>query len=133
MNQGAISSPLTHALPQRVHPQWSRLQCRYASVVSYRLGRLIRYLQGCSRYLVNYRQRRAQGLPISSAGAESVVGYVIGQCMKRNGHMRWTREGANALLQVRCAVLNGQDIRNFKRWYPPDRRIVGAPTAIAAS
>ncbi len=34
-------------------------------------------------------------------------------------------EGANALLQVRCAVLNGQDIRNFKRWYPPDERIDG--------
>jgi hypothetical protein len=41
--------------------------------------------------------------------------------MKRNGHMQWTRVGANALLQVRCAVLNGQDVRNFKRWYPPDR------------
>ena len=25
------------------------------------LGRLIRYLQGCSHYLVDYRQRRAQG------------------------------------------------------------------------
>lgn len=58
------------------------------------LGRLIRYLRGCSRYLVNYRQRRAQGLPISSAGAESVVDYVIGQRMKRNGHMRWPRRPA---------------------------------------
>jgi hypothetical protein len=28
------------------------------------LGRLIRYLRGCSRFLVNYQQRRAQGLPI---------------------------------------------------------------------
>ena len=48
-----------------------------------------------------------------------MVDYVIGQRMKRNGHMRWTREGANALPQVRCAVFNGQDIRNFKGWYPP--------------
>jgi hypothetical protein len=66
--------------------------------------------------------------PISSAGAESVVDYVIGQRMKRNGHMRW-RQGeanANALLQVRCAVLNGQGIRNFKRWYPPGRRLEGS-------
>jgi hypothetical protein len=29
--------------------------------------------------------------------------------------VRWSREGANGLLQVRCAVLNGQDIPNFKR------------------
>ena len=54
--------------------------------------------------LVNYRARYARGLPISSAGAEWVVDYVIGQRLKRNGHMRWSRDGANALLQVRCAV-----------------------------
>ena len=87
------------------------------------LGRLIRYLTGSADLLINYERRRAQGRPISSAGAESAVDYVIGQRMKRNGHMRWSQEGANALLQVRCAVLNGQDMRNFVRWYPPDRRV----------
>jgi hypothetical protein len=74
-------------------------------------------------FLINYERRRAQGRSISSAGAESAVDYVIGQRMKRNGHMRWSQEGANALLQVRCAVLNGQDVRNFVRWYSPDRRV----------
>lgn len=88
------------------------------------LGRVIRYLRCCSRYLANYQQRRAQGLPISSAGAESVVDYVIGQRMKRNGHMRWTISGANGLLQVRCALLNGEDISNFRRWYPLGRKIM---------
>ena len=73
--------------------------------------------------LVNYRARYARGLPISSAGAESVVDDVIGQRLKRNGHMRWSRDGANALLQVRCAVLNGHDVRNVKRWYPPGARL----------
>ena len=87
------------------------------------LGRLIRYLTGSADFLINYERRRAQGRPISSAGAESAVDYVIGQRMKRNGHMRWSQDGANALLQVRCAVLNGQDVRNFVRWYPPDRRV----------
>lgn len=67
----------------------------------------------------------AEGLPISSAGAESAVDHVVGQRMKRNGHIRWTRRGAHSLLQVRCAVLNGQDVRNFKRWYMP-------PTSIQA-
>lgn len=89
------------------------------------LGRLILYLRGCTNWLINYGKRYAQGRPISSAGAESAVDYVVGQRMKRNGHMQWTQEGANALLQVRCAVLNGQDIRIFKRWYPPDDRISG--------
>jgi len=85
------------------------------------LDRLIKYLHTCEKYLINYAQCRAEGRPFTSAGVESVVDYVIGQRMKRNGHMQWTRPGANALLQVRCAVLNGQDIRNFKRWYPPDK------------
>jgi hypothetical protein len=97
------------------------------------LGRLIRYLRGSADFLVNYGQRRARGQPISSAGAESVVDHVIGQRMKRNGHMRWSRAGANALLQVCCAVLNGQDVRNFKRWYPPGRRIGEPLGAVVAA
>jgi hypothetical protein len=93
------------------------------------LGSLIRYLRGCSALLVNYARRRALNLPVSSAGAESVVDYLIGQRLKRNGHMLWTREGANSLLQVRCAVLNGLDVRNFKRWYPPGKQFAPLPRA----
>jgi hypothetical protein len=97
------------------------------------LGRLIRYLTGSAEWLINYQRRRAQKRPISSAGADSAVDYVIGQRMKRNGHMRWSPEGANAMLQVRCAVLNGQDVRNFVRWYPPNQRLdFTRQTAMAA-
>jgi len=106
------------------------------------LGRVIRYLRACASLLVNYAARRRKGQPISSAGAESAVDFVIGQSMKRNGHMRWTPVGANAILQVRCAVLNGLDMRNFKRWYPPGARLAwlqapaapsyGKPPALAA-
>jgi hypothetical protein len=42
--------------------------------------------------------------------------------MKNKGHMRWSRQGANALLQGRCAVLNGIDMLNFMRWYPRHRK-----------
>jgi hypothetical protein len=90
------------------------------------LGRLVAYLENGKACLTNYAARRARGLPISSAGAESAVDHVVGQRMKRNGHARWTRRGANHLLQVRCAVLNGQDVRNFKRWYPTQRPLVTA-------
>jgi len=85
------------------------------------LGKLVAYLEGNTRWLTNYADRWRRGLPISSAGAESAVDHVIGQRMKTNGHARWSRRGANHLLQVRCAVLNGQDVRNFKRWYPTQR------------
>ena len=73
------------------------------------LGRVIRYLRACASPLVNYAARRRKRRPISSTGAESAVDFVIGQRMKRNGHMRWTPVDANAILQVRCAVLSGQD------------------------
>ena len=43
--------------------------------------------------------------------------------------MLWTREGANSLLQVRCAVLNGLDVRNFKRWYPQGKQFAPIPRA----
>ena len=57
---------------------------------------------------------------------------MIGQRMKKKGHMRWSREGANTLLQVRCAVLNGLDVQHFERWYPPNRRLVALPESKAA-
>jgi hypothetical protein len=44
---------------------------------------------------VAYGKGRAQGRPLTSAGAESDVDYVVGQRMKRNGHMQWTRVAAN--------------------------------------
>ena len=47
------------------------------------LGRLIRYLTGSADRLVNCERRRAQGPPISSAGAECAVDYVIRQRMQR--------------------------------------------------
>lgn len=110
------------------HGQYERCQQRLVSLrretgwvgKKFVLAKLIMYLEHSRSWLVDYAARRAKGLPISSAGAESAVDYVVGQRMKRNGHMRWTREGANNLLQVRCAVLNGHDVRNFKRWYPPE-------------
>ena len=37
---GATVSPLAHALRERSHPQWTWFQCRYASVMSYRLAKI---------------------------------------------------------------------------------------------
>ncbi|MDM0117950.1 hypothetical protein QTI66_38340 [Variovorax sp. J22R133] len=37
---GSTFNPLADALPERSHPQWVWLQCRYASVMSYRPARI---------------------------------------------------------------------------------------------
>ena len=38
--QAKTVSPLARALPERTHPQWKWLQCRYASVTSFRLAQI---------------------------------------------------------------------------------------------
>ena len=80
---------------------------------------MIRYLNAFPERLIDYGKRYHEDRPISTSGAESAVDYVVGQRMKKKGHMYWSREGANVLLQVRCAVLNGANVQHFKRWYPP--------------
>jgi hypothetical protein len=46
--------------------------------------------------------------PVSSCGAESTVNCLINHRMNKRQQMRWSRRGADLLLQVRAAVLNGE-------------------------
>ncbi len=89
-------------------------------------------LLSCAAWLIDYGKRYHADRPISTSGAESVLDYVIGQRMTKKSHMRWSRDGANALLHVRCVVLHGPDVRHFKRCYPPDRRLADLPELRAA-
>ncbi len=86
--------------------------------LSSRLFDLGHYLEDNAAHLVNYAQRYRDGLPISSATAEAVVNQVISHRFVKKQQMRWTPEGAHALLQVRTAVLNGELSVYFNRWYP---------------
>ena len=55
---------------------------------------------------------------ISTAFVESTVKEVISKRMVKKQQMRWTKQGAHLLLQVRAQVLN-EDLRStFERWYP---------------
>ena len=53
-----------------------------------------------------YPQFRARGMMIGSGPVEAACKVVVGHRMKRAG-MRWTRSGADAVLAIRCALLNG--------------------------
>jgi hypothetical protein len=59
------------------------------------------------------------GLPIASGTAESTVTCVISKRFVTKQQMRWSPEGANALLQIRRAVLNGEYRDLFAKWYHP--------------
>lgn len=60
----------------------------------------------------------ADGLPISSAMAESVVNQVISRRFLKEQQMKCSSKGAHQLLQVRTAVMNDELAEHFKLWYP---------------
>ena len=67
----------------------------------------------CSSYITNNRKRmdyprfRALGLCITTGVVEAGCKHVVATRLKRGG-MRWTVNGANAILALRCAVLNNR-------------------------
>lgn len=83
-----------------------------------RLSALVKSLYRNERFLGDYASRYRAALPISSASAESVVNCVISKRFVKKQQMRWSATGANALLQIRCAVLNGRYWHEFSKRGP---------------
>ncbi|MGS0742327.1 ISKra4 family transposase [Glaciimonas sp. GG7] len=76
---------------------------------------MIGYLGSDQSRLINYAACYRAGLPISTSLAESAVNFVIGDRFKKKGQMRWTLDGANALLHIRVEDLNGELADIFKK------------------
>lgn len=57
--------------------------------------------------MMNYPELLAADLEISTGPAEGAVRYVIAQRFDEGG-MRWIKESAEALLQLRCIEINGE-------------------------
>jgi hypothetical protein len=62
------------------------------------------------QHRMDYPRYRTMGLMIGSGPVESACKVVVGQRLKQSG-MRWTRAGADAILALRTAVLNGESSR----------------------
>jgi hypothetical protein len=58
-----------------------------------------------NRHRMRYRFFRQAGYPIGSGTVESACKVVVQQRMKQAG-MRWSRNGAQAMLALRCALLS---------------------------
>jgi hypothetical protein len=67
---------------------------------------------------VDYRDRYCNGETISTAFIESTVNEVISKRFVKKQQMRWTKEGAHHLLQIRIQVLNDELQQTFCKWYP---------------
>jgi hypothetical protein len=67
-----------------------------------------RYLSNQSSWLVNYAERHRAGLRVGTALTEATANFLVNRRMNKSQQMRWSRRGADLLLQVRCALLNGK-------------------------
>jgi hypothetical protein len=66
-----------------------------------------RYLNSQSNSLVNYAKRYRAGLRVGTSVTEGTANFLVNRRMNKSQQMRWSRRGADLLLQVRCAVYNG--------------------------
>ena len=65
------------------------------------------YLTGPSDWLVNDAERHRAGLRVGTALTAGTANFLVNRRMNKSQQMRWSRRGADLLLQVRCAVYNG--------------------------
>lgn len=102
-----------------IAPVIEALDVEDASTLLRHVDKLQTYLESNERYWVDYAKRYRAGLPISSAPAESAVNELVSLRMAKQQQMRWSDEGAHALVQVRAAVLNGQLLARARTvpWY----------------
>jgi hypothetical protein len=66
-----------------------------------------KYLKGQAAWLVNYAKRFRAGLRVGTSITEGAANFLVNRRMNKSQQMRWSRNGADLLLQVRCAVYNG--------------------------
>ena len=78
-----------------------------------------RYLCSQSAWLVNYAERWRAGLRVGTSLTEGAANFLVNKRMAKSQRMRWSRRGADLLLQVRCAVHNGALGSGFGQLFEP--------------
>lgn len=69
---------------------------------------LLTYIRSNRGAIVNYGKRHRAGLRVASTLAESAVNSLVGKRMVKKQQMRWSIHGADKLMQIRPADLNGE-------------------------
>ena len=96
---------------------------RMTGVPSRKLWRALhevdRYLNRQSSWLVDYARRYRAGLRVGTSITEGTANFLVNRRMNKSQQMRWSRRGADLLLQVRCAVYNGTLGSGFGHLFEP--------------
>jgi len=77
-----------------------------ARLTRYRLSDALQYLETNIHSLIDYRRYKQEGRRISTGFVESTINRVVGRRMCKGQQMRWSRSGADGVVQVRVAVQN---------------------------
>jgi hypothetical protein len=77
------------------------------------------YLTGQSAWLVNYAKRYRAGLRAGTSITEGTANFLVNQRMNKRRQMRWSRRGADSVLQVRCTIYNGTLETGFGHLFNP--------------
>src|SRR4051794_12506251 len=72
------------------------------------LREIDRYLTSQSAWLVNYAERHRAGLRVGTPITEGTANFLVNRRMNKSQQMRWSRRGADLLLLLQCAALNGK-------------------------
>ena len=78
-----------------------------------------RYLRSQSAWLVDYAARHRAGLRVGTSLTEGTANFLVNRRMAKSQQIRWSRRGADLLLQVRCAVNNGALGSGFGQLFEP--------------
>jgi hypothetical protein len=89
------------------------------------------YLAGQSDWMVNYAECHRAGLRVGAAVTEGTANFLVNRRMNKSQQMRWSRQGANLLLQVRCGVYNGTLGSGYGQRFHPTNDTHPHPQAIA--
>ncbi len=68
---------------------------------------------------MNYAERHRAGLRVGTSITEGTANFLVSRRMAKSQQMRWSRRGADLLLQVRCAVYNGTLGSGFGHLFEP--------------
>jgi hypothetical protein len=75
------------------------------------------YIRRNRAFIPNYGERYRYGETITTSFVESTVNQVVSKRMVKKQQMRWSKQGAHLLLQVRSKVLNEELQSTFQHWY----------------
>jgi len=110
------------ALQEIESVQWELEGCEDELPASTKLAKTVRefrgYIEANEQFIPNYGERYRYGEAIATGFVESTVNQVVSKRMVKKQQMRWTKQGAHLLLQVRSQVLNDDLRATFERWYP---------------